>query len=112
MPDLRQNPAGMDRRMTPNIPEIARALTKAQRERLEALYQLRAHGKVWMSRHGSAYLSCAKASSLKLVELGLVEARGREVATTGRVMSHGIGWLTPLGLAVRQWILEQEAGRQ
>jgi hypothetical protein len=93
------------------VEKIAAGLTKAQRDRLEAIYQLRAQGRTWMSRYGSLYLSCAKASSLKLVAAGLVEAEGREVASTGRMLSHGIGRLTPLGLAVRAHLQPKDPAR-
>lgn len=90
--------------------EVAGRLTKAQRDRLECLFQLRVHGKTWMSRYGSLYLSCAKASSLKLVAAGLVVQEGAEVATTGRVLSYGLGRLTGDGLLVRRILQENRDG--
>ena len=45
----------------------------------------------------SNHASCARATTLNLVGMGLAEFRGRKIAKTGRVMAAGTAHITPDG---------------
>lgn len=93
--------------MTPDpgrVAAIAEGLTKAQIRRLLAVHAmeglpLRGYGRYRL------YVSTSKGPSLALEALGLLVAKHRFVASTGKVMDWGRSEITPLGLAIRDHLL-------